>query len=148
MASTYASPTQHRIGAFDDQGIVDGWSLLPLLFDAWDMDGNGFVDLRELLSGLRRYCRSKNLLLNRQRVVEIVLLVDSNRDRQLDLREFSVFMARFAATMGAPLLDLTHSIMAQLTERNQLSQNLGLRNPAGTLCFLLKKLVDNLEEEI
>eukprot|EP00541_Cyclophora_tenuis_P014995 CAMPEP_0116565534 /NCGR_PEP_ID=MMETSP0397-20121206/13952_1 /TAXON_ID=216820 /ORGANISM="Cyclophora tenuis, Strain ECT3854" /LENGTH=173 /DNA_ID=CAMNT_0004092319 /DNA_START=34 /DNA_END=555 /DNA_ORIENTATION=+ len=100
---------------FDDSH--DGWTMLPKLFKVWDLDGNGFIDQRELFVGLGRYCRKNNVALERQKILNILMLVDINHDHRLDEREFSIFLARFADSMNIPLFDLCYAIMEQLAHR-------------------------------
>lgn len=91
--------------------------MLPKLFKAWDLDGNGYIDQRELFMGLGRYCRMKNVPVKRQSILSILMVVDINHDHRLDEREFSVFLARFADSLNISLFDLTYSIMEYLAEK-------------------------------
>eukprot|EP00545_Synedropsis_sp_CCMP1620_P011999 CAMPEP_0119009724 /NCGR_PEP_ID=MMETSP1176-20130426/4560_1 /TAXON_ID=265551 /ORGANISM="Synedropsis recta cf, Strain CCMP1620" /LENGTH=355 /DNA_ID=CAMNT_0006962293 /DNA_START=98 /DNA_END=1165 /DNA_ORIENTATION=- len=92
----------------------EAWTVMPHLFDIWDVNESGGLDKNELLAGIAQFCDVAGLDFDSRRVVSIFGEVDANGDCVLDRREFSVFISRFADSIDVPLDDFAFVVAEQL----------------------------------
>jgi len=86
-----------------------GWDDMEQLFKRWDLDGDGYIDRRELgigMSFFRHKCALSSI-----EYLKIMEEVDENKDGVLDRREMSAFLSRFALRAGIELDELTGHLM-------------------------------------
>jgi hypothetical protein len=96
--------------------LQEAWTLLPRLFDIWDTDESGELDKTELLTGVEQFCEIAGLDFDSRCVASTFSEVDHNNDRVLDRREFSVFISRFADSVGVPLDAFAYIAAEQLAD--------------------------------
>jgi hypothetical protein len=90
----------------------EGWSLLTDLFKIWDLDGDEVLSLAEVNSALSRYCQEQRIMgITPDYIQSLFDEVDMNHDRTLDIREFSIFMVKFADAMNTNLYELVCSMI-------------------------------------
>lgn len=97
----------------------DGWSMLPSLFDIWDLDGDGSLSVEEVNIAVANYCelRISSFQVTQKDIGLIFQEVDLNDDGHLDRREFSLFFSRFADSIDACIFDLAYFMIEQLADR-------------------------------
>lgn len=95
----------------------EGWKMMPLLFDTWDLDNSGTIDRFELTRGMKELIKDHGLSITTEDVLQIMTEVDLNDDDQLDRREFGCFLSRIAAASGKSLDSITYPLLKQRQER-------------------------------
>lgn len=106
----------------DDDHLINGWSLLPKLFEAWDFDESGSIDRTELLLGLDRYVSTKDIDFDVKKVIHMFHEVDINHDNSLDDREFAVFIRKFTDSYDIHMDDFAEFLLKDLEEERKMEQ--------------------------
>jgi len=107
--------------AFD--GHTDGidafqYGRLQRLFDLWDLNHDGNLDVSELVLGLRKFQDAKNLAITVDESISAMLAFDSDKNGQLDRGEFAHFLAKFAKTAHTALDELIDFMVVQSALRD------------------------------
>lgn len=76
------------------------------LFTLWDLDHNGYIDLSEMLFGMRKFQDAKNISNTVEECVSAMLAFDTDDDAKLDVQEFAGFLVRFAKTCNVSIQEL------------------------------------------
>lgn len=79
---------------------------LELLFQLFDDNKNGTVDLEELVMGLRKFATKKDMDETFSDSMDALSASDANGDGALDLTEFSFLLQKFAAASHVHIHDL------------------------------------------
>ena len=69
---------------------------LDRLFDLWDTDHNGTLDLQEIALGMRKFQQSKSLDATAQASVDALTSCDKNGDGKLDRHEFALLVRKLS----------------------------------------------------
>jgi hypothetical protein len=91
--------------------------MLPQLFAIMDEDSSHTIDAFELMAALTRFTHAKHIDMDRRKCMEIVKSVDENHDHQMDLREFTEFMTKYAKEIGTPMFDLVYFMVELMGEK-------------------------------
>lgn len=86
---------------------------LDVLFQLFDTNHNGVIDLGELVLGIRKFQSNKELDETFNETLSALLSVDNNDDKLLDRQEFSHFIQNLAASCGADIDDLVDFMILQ-----------------------------------
>jgi len=106
---------------FSETGKIDTVTKqrLDRLFNLWDLDGNRFVDLKELILGLRKFHEAKDLDTTVEDSIAALMKADKNNDNQLDHDEFASLLFRWAYKMNVDL----HELIDFMVVRSALKDN-------------------------
>lgn len=109
------------------EALVRGWQMMVRLFEIWDLDKSGALDQEEIFSGVSRYCALNDISHNQEETLRIFNNVDNNQDRELDQREFAVFLKDFASSNNVPMDEMAYILMVdqlQSLAQQQIKQEL------------------------
>ena len=124
-----------------DECAVNGWMMMNVIFDIWDFDGNHAIDRQELFAGLGRFCKAKGIPLRYNVIDSLFDEVNDNQDSELDQREFSVFLSRYAEASAISLNDLAF-FMVQLESKKAEARSSGTPAPILFLSDVIRRLKD------
>jgi hypothetical protein len=79
---------------------------METLFLLWDEDKSGYLDLNELVLGLRKFQRAMKTDDTVHDALQAIVHFDKDGDQQLGIEEFSQILAKFAKAMQIPLKEL------------------------------------------
>ena len=83
------------------------------LFDLWDADKNGYIDLNELLLGMRKFQGVMDMNESVERVALLVMLgFDEDSNQKLDRQEFARAIVNYASAMNVELHELIDFMIA------------------------------------
>eukprot|EP00540_Astrosyne_radiata_P015019 CAMPEP_0116846776 /NCGR_PEP_ID=MMETSP0418-20121206/14035_1 /TAXON_ID=1158023 /ORGANISM="Astrosyne radiata, Strain 13vi08-1A" /LENGTH=182 /DNA_ID=CAMNT_0004478085 /DNA_START=8 /DNA_END=556 /DNA_ORIENTATION=- len=99
--------------------LLKSWSMLPVLFADWDLDGSGTIDAHELRYGIERFCQMNEVYYSKTSFVDIMNAVDSNNDHELDQDELTCFLVEFARSVDVSLFDLAYFMIDFLAYRDE-----------------------------
>ena len=102
-----------------EQDVLSNWSLLPRLFDDWDMDKSGTIDRDELLYGIKRFCRSNEIVYSPQIGRQLMDAVDINNDQEFDQQEFVAFLTLFSQSTNVAIFDVVYFMQDLLEARDE-----------------------------
>jgi hypothetical protein len=124
-----------------DECAVNGWMMMLVIFDIWDFDGNHAIDRQELFAGLGRFCKVKGIPLRYNVIDSIYDEVNDNEDSELDQREFSVFLSKYAEASGISLNDLAFFMVQQESKKAE------ARSTGTPSTFFFSDLLRRLKDE-
>lgn len=91
---------------------LDGWKMMPFIFDIFDADSDGTVDRSELLNGMERMIGAESgFSISLSDVERIMGEIDLDNDHVLDRREFGCFLSRVARDARVSVEAITSSLV-------------------------------------
>ena len=129
---------------------IDGWFMMHLIFDIWDFDGNDAITREELFTGLRRFCKAKGVPVHSNLFIATYNEIHSINHRELDRREYTLFLSKFADVANVSLSELAF-FMVQLLAEKAMVDNLKAASastkPSTHLEVIIKDILKRLKDE-
>lgn len=129
---------------------IDGWFMMHLIFDIWDFDGNDAITREELFTGLRRFCKAKGIPIHSNLFIATYNEIHSINDRELDRREYTLFLSKFAQAAKVSLSELAFFMVQLLAEKAMLDNLKAAKastKPSTQLEVILKDVLRGLKDE-
>jgi Ca2+-binding EF-hand superfamily protein len=130
LANIFQKHNIDKISAPDDPAEVPTVSdtvqkqRIARLFDLWDLDHSGYLELSELVLGLRKFNRTKDIDATVKECVTAMRSFDDNNDQRLDEHEFATFLARFASTANVSLEELVDFMIVEFVTKDTCEEEL------------------------
>ena len=108
-------PLKDAVGFLKDQAdsahemdlAVEGWKMMPYLFNVFDADNYGSIDRNELVENMGLLVKELGLDMTLPDVWEIFSEVDKNDSQDLDRHEFGYFLSEFAKRGNVTVEEVT-----------------------------------------
>ena len=101
----------------EERSVLEEWSLLPDLFQQWDMSNTGFIEREELLYVTKAFCNFNNISYSPEKGQEIMAYVDDSHDERLDLEELRSFLMVFGRCVDLSPFELVYFAQGFLMDR-------------------------------
>eukprot|EP00545_Synedropsis_sp_CCMP1620_P005610 CAMPEP_0119016382 /NCGR_PEP_ID=MMETSP1176-20130426/12479_1 /TAXON_ID=265551 /ORGANISM="Synedropsis recta cf, Strain CCMP1620" /LENGTH=252 /DNA_ID=CAMNT_0006969761 /DNA_START=88 /DNA_END=846 /DNA_ORIENTATION=- len=85
-----------------------GRDIMSRFFDTWDEDDSGFLDVKEVLQGVEKFCDSMDLDYDSRRVSALFKELDADGNQELDRKEFTFFLRKYADMNDIGMEDLAY----------------------------------------
>ena len=89
LVSRVVNESEHTFDGHIDGVNAFQYGRLQRLFDLWDLNHDGLLDVSELVLGLRKFQNAKNLATTVEESISAMLAFDSDKNGQLDRGEVS-----------------------------------------------------------
>lgn len=91
---------------------------METLFLLWDEDTSGYLDLNELVLGLRKFQRAVSIDDTIEDALQAIVHFDKDQDQKLGIEELSEILAKFAKAMQIPLNELIDFMVVESAMRD------------------------------
>jgi hypothetical protein len=85
-----------------------GRDIMRRFFNTWDEDDSGFLDVEEVLQGVQKFCDAMDLDYDSRRVSALFDQLDADGSQELDRKEFTVFLQKYAELNDISMEDLAY----------------------------------------
>jgi len=100
--------TEEAGSAIDMDLALEGWKMMPLLFQQFDDNQDGTIDRHEVVEHMEILVQELGLDITVNDIWTIFDSVDENHSHVLDRREFGFFLSAFAKQCNVAVEEITH----------------------------------------